>query len=448
MGMKAKIKETITLFFSAVQTGKIYAEKHPKSLEVTEDAFRILKEGFKDNIEFVIGIVDDELAWEGEVFFDLSKKLRSVIHYLKDRNIERIYIHQALTLEEMRKFISLLSSSKGEFQRDSHKLLTQHGVSNIRTSKIKDIDLDQLRSRDDWTKMQELYNNALDTIGSTVDNVVEGKAVANLDIRFDMLNMLDFFMGRHQELITLISVRKKDMITFAHLCNVAILSMHLGSRMGFNKDDVLDLGIASLFHDVGKIAISSRILKKKSKLDDEEFRKMREHPLSGSKILSKYIDTLGIIPVVVAYEHHRRYDLQGYPQVEYPKKPHMASLIVSLCDVYDALAQRRTYKKDYPPNKIYEIMSDEKGKLFDPELFDKFFSYLGVWPVGTIVQLTDSRIAVVREINEEDIFGPRVEIVSSVGKDAFLDMSDKKLKIKIDKALNPFGKGKEFIKTI
>jgi len=242
-----------------------------------------------------------------------------------------------------------------------------------------------------------------------------------------MLNMLDFFMGRHQELITLISVKKKDMITFAHLCNVAILSMHLGSRLGFNKDDVMELGV---------------------KLDDEEFRKMREHPLFGSRILSNYIDSLGIIPVVVAYEHHRRYDLQGYPQVDYPKRPHVASLIVSLCDVYDALAQRRTYKKDYPPNKIYEIMSEEKGKLFDPELFDKFYANLGVWPVGTIIQMSDSRIAVVREINEEDIFGPRVEIVSSVGRGEFLDMSDKKQKIKIAKALNPFGKGKEFMPCI
>jgi len=446
--MKARIKESITQFFSAVQTGKIYAENHPRSLEVTESAFHSLQEIFRDTTELVIGIVDDELAWEEEVFFDLSKKLRSVIFYLKDRNIERIYIHQALTLEELRTFISLLSSAKGEFQRNSEQLLTRHGVRHISTSKIKDIDLDQLRNRDDWDKMQEMYDSALDTIKGTIENVAEGKSVDNLDIRFDMLNMLDFFMGRHQELVTLISVRKKDMITFAHMCNVAILSMHLGSRLGFTKDDVLDLGVGSLFHDIGKIAISSRILKKKGKLDDEEFRKMREHPLFGAKILVKYMDTLGIIPVVIAYEHHRRFDLQGYPKVEFPKRPHVASLIVSLCDVYDALAQRRTYKKDFPPNKIYEIMVEERGKLFDPELFDQFYSSLGVWPVGTIVQLTDSRIAVVREINEEDIFGPRVEIVSSVGKGSFLDMADTKQKIAIDKALNPFGRGKEFITTI
>jgi len=87
--MKDRIKETISVFFSAVQTGKIYAENHPESLEVTENAFRSMGEIFQNTIELVIGIVDDELAWEDEVFFDLSKKLRSVIYYLKDRNIER-----------------------------------------------------------------------------------------------------------------------------------------------------------------------------------------------------------------------------------------------------------------------------------------------------------------------------------------------------------------------
>ena len=218
------------------------------------------------------------------------------------------------------------------------------------------------------------------------------------------------------------------------------------------EDENLDKNIKALMQKNKKLEQEIKRLRQieaeKGKLDDEEFRKMREHPLIGSKILAKYIDSLGIIPVVVAYEHHRRYDLQGYPKVEYPRKPHVASLIVSLCDVYDALAQRRTYKKDYPPNKIYEIMVEEKGKLFDPELFDQFYSSLGVWPVGTLVQLTDSRIAVVREINEEDIFGPRIEIVSSVGQGDFLDMADKQQKVKIDKALNPFGKGKEFIKTI
>jgi len=446
--MQAEVKHAINLFFSAIQTGKLYASNHPKSLEITDSAFQSLGKVFKEQREFVIGIVNNELAWEGEVFFDLSKKLRSVIYYLTDRNIERIYIHQALTLEEMRRFISLLSSAKGELEKDSEKYLRLQGIKYIRTSKIKDIALDQLSSRDDWDRMGGMYNTALDTIGDSVNKALNGKEFDHLDLRFDMLNMLDYFMGRHQELITLVSVRDKDFITYAHLCNVAILSMHLASRMGFAKDDVLDLGIAALFHDIGKIAISTQILQKKSKLDQEEFQKMQEHPLIGAKILTKYSESLGTIPIVVAYEHHRRYDLMGYPKVNYPRKPHQASLIVSLCDVYDALAQRRTYKKDYPPNKIYKIMSEEKGKLFDPELFDQFFSSMGVWPIGTLVSLSDGSIAVIRELDEKDIFRPRVEIISDPKQGEFLDLSNSKTKITIKKALNPFGEGKKYIDRI
>lgn len=446
--MLAEVKNAISLFFSAIQTGKLYTSNHPKCLEITDSAFHGLRRMFKEQREFVIGIVNNELAWEGEVFFDLSKKLQSVIYYLTDRNIERIYVHQALTLEEMRKFISLLSTAKGELQRDSEKYLLLQGIKYIRTSKIKDISLDQLSSRDDWNKMGGMYNTALDTIGDSYNKILEGKGFEHLDLRFDMLNMLDFFMGRHQELITLVSVRDKDLITYAHLCNVAILSMHLASRMGFAKDDVLDLGIAALFHDIGKIAISTEILQKKSKLDQEEFQRMQEHPQTGAKLLTKYSESLGTIPIVVAYEHHRRYDLMGYPQVNYPRKPHQASLIVSLCDVYDALAQRRTYKKDYPPNKIYKIMNEEKGKLFDPELFDQFFTSLGVWPVGSLVALNDGNIAVVRELDDMDIFRPRVEIISEPNQGEFLNLSDPQTKATIKKALNPFGEGKKYIDRI
>lgn len=100
---------------------------------------------------------------------------------------------------------------------------------------------------------------------------------------------------------------------------------------------------------------------------------MKEHPVLGSILLQGYRDALGILPAVVAFEHHLRYDLKGYPKVAYIRPPHVASQMVSLCDVYDALAQKGSYKEDFPPEKIYQTMFLERGKLFDAALFDRFF---------------------------------------------------------------------------
>jgi putative nucleotidyltransferase with HDIG domain len=259
---------------------------------------------------------------------------------------------------------------------------------------------------------------------------------------------MESFMGRHQEIMSLIAIKNKDLLTYVHLMNVAILAMHLTAKLGYSKDNVLDVGIAALFHDVGKIHISSEILTKKSKLNEREFSKIKDHTVLGARILTEYSDTMGILPAVVAFEHHLRYDLAGYPKVTYQKKPCIASFIVSICDVYDALAQKRTYKNDTPPNEIYQIMIKDRSKLFHPEILDRFFEVTGVWPVGTIVYLTDKSIAVVREVNEDDIFRPKVEVISPSEKRRFIDMEAEKEKIEIKSPLNPFAEGVEYLDAV
>ena len=105
--------------------------------------------------------------------------------------------------------------------------------------------------------------------------------------------------------------------------------------------------------------------------------------------------------------------------------------------MYDALSQRRSYKNDYPPNMIYDLMMREKGRAFEPQLLDKLFKIIGVWPVGTIVRLSDGRIAVVREENEDDIFSPKVEVISPLDKKETIDLKKEEAKIKIERSLNP-----------
>ena len=441
-------KKAVVQLLSAVQTGKLYTNTHPKFHEAIENSYNSLKESLETRTELVIGMVDEELACEDEIYFDLSQRFKSSIIYFLERNIEKIFIHKAFDKDELSKFVSLLSTSKKELQTDAQKFLALQGIRNIKTGRIKDYSLLQMDGTDDWQALRKLYDTSIDAYAQAMDNVLNLEEVDGLDLRFNLLNVMENFMGRHQEIMNLIEIKRKDLLTFVHLLNVSILAMHLSSKLGLTKEDVLDVGVAALFHDVGKIYVSSKILRKKSSLTEREFTKIKDHTILGSRILCEYRDSLGHLPAVVAFEHHLRYDLSGYPKLTHLKKPYIASFIVSICDVYDALAQRRTYKKDSPPNKIYETMTEEKGKLFHPQILERFFEVIGVWPVGTIVSLNDQSVAVVREINESDIFRPRVEVISPIQKKRFVDLEKKKRKFKIEKALNPFGKGKEFINFV
>jgi hypothetical protein len=113
--------------------------------------------------------------------------------------------------------------------------------------------------------------------------------------------------------------------------------------------------------------------------------------------------------------------------------------------VYDALYQKRNYKNNYSPDLIYDIMLKEKEKAFDPKLLDKFFSIMGVWPVGAVVALSDKRIAVVRDENEDDIWSPKVQIISPADDKRVIDLKETKNDLKIEYALNPWGEGKEYL---
>lgn len=445
--MLNKRKKALIHLFSAMQTAMLYSKDHPLFLKTIEKSYKSLKEALENKAEIVVGMVDEELACEEEIYFDLSRKLRSSILYLLDRNIEKIYIHKALNRDELGEFVALLASSKNELSKDSQKVLALHGIRNIKTGKIKDY-LFLIKGTEGWQVMQKLYESSVDSYVQSVASVLNLEEVDYIDLRFNLLNVMENFAGRHQEIMSLMEIKKKDLLTYVHLMNVSILSMHLSAKLGYSKDNVLDVGTAALFHDIGKMYISSEILKKKSKLTEREFSKIKDHAILGARILNEYTDTMGILPAIIAFEHHLRYDLTGYPQVTYQKKPSTASYIVSICDVYDALAQRRTYKKDSPPNEIYEIMIKDRGKLFHPEILDRFFEVTGVWPVGTIVSLSDNSTAVVREVNEQDIFRPKVEIISPAAKKRFVDIEMEKEKINIVAPLNPFGEGKKYLDSV
>lgn len=444
--MRDKVKSCFIYLMNTIQAGKIYSENHPKFKEYIERLYAVLEEILEGRKELTLGIVKGELAWENEIFFNLTQKLGPLIAFLEESRIERIIFQQGLRFEELHGFAVFLARTRRLDKVDEQEYFNLHGIQNIRAGRLRALvkgetpegAVDEIRIK---------YENSIQSVSHSLNQVLNEEEIDYLDLRFNVLSLMEDFVGRHQDLLSLVAVKEKDLATFAHLLNVTLLSMFFASKLEFPKDDVLDLGIAALYHDVGKLGISLGILKKRTKLAEQEYIQIRDHPVLGAKILDGYKETLGILPVIVAFEHHVRYDQTGYPKLAYPKKPHPASMMVSICDVYDALALKRSYKKDYPPDKIYEIMNLEKGKMFDPQLLDKFFRFMGIWPVGTIVALSDGRVAIVREVHEADPRGPTVEVIDPQERKETIDLSKTK-ELRVTEALNPHGKGKKYLPLI
>jgi len=441
-----KIELFLKNLMSSWQTARIYSIEHRRFIESLEKTYSGLCDALGGQDELVIGILEGELASGDNIFFELSRRIIQPITHLKKIGIERIVFRKGVTKEELAKFISFLIAPVEEAQHTPQEYISAAGIRNIKAGKIKAPAGDS--SAQSETKKTEFiyYKGCLDRLSQALDTLVNNDRIEHLSLKFIANNIMENLKGSYQVFSKFRQTKGYDAATFIHLLNVSILSIYFSHKLGFSRDDCLDIGIAGLFHDIGKLYIAKKILQKKDKLSEEEFDKVKSHTVLGAEILLKHVDDLTALPVVVAFEHHLQYDLKGYPKISFPRKLHIASLIIMICDVYDALVQRRSYKRDYSPEMIYEVMIKGKGKKYEPNLLDSFFKAMGVWPKGTIVRLSDGRIGVVRKENDDDIFSPVVEVISEASRERI----DIKVRsdIKIKQSLNPLSDGKDYLDLI
>ncbi|NPV82055.1 MAG: hypothetical protein HPY46_00490 [Candidatus Aminicenantes bacterium] len=174
--MRDKVKLCFLLLMNAIQAGKIYSEDHPKFREFIDRLFASLRELLEHRQELILGVVSGELAWEEEIFFELSQKLRTLVGFLEENRIERIVFSQGLQLEELRKFIVLLSRPRRSTQADEKELLSLEGFQNIRAGRLRAM----VRNGDSAWESDELrkkYLGSVKAVSQSLNLVLEEQEV-------------------------------------------------------------------------------------------------------------------------------------------------------------------------------------------------------------------------------------------------------------------------------
>jgi HD-GYP domain-containing protein (c-di-GMP phosphodiesterase class II) len=251
-------------------------------------------------------------------------------------------------------------------------------------------------------------------------------------------SMVDMVLREESTLVGLTTLRSYDEYTYNHSVNVCILSLTVGQRLGYSKRSLCELGMATLFHDIGKIGIPNEILSKPSEFTPEEWKIMRKHPVHGVKTLlrMKGLHEQSVRMMMVAFEHHLNYDQSGYPRLMSPRKISLFGRIASIADCYDALTSARVYnRKPQVPDRALSYMLQKSGTAFDPILMKVFVNAVGIYPVGTLVQLTTGELGVVMMTNPNPgkVNLPKVKVVTDwAGNETdgdLLDLSDDKRRI-------------------
>ncbi|MFZ3576750.1 HD-GYP domain-containing protein [Virgibacillus sp. DJP39] len=222
--------------------------------------------------------------------------------------------------------------------------------------------------------------------------------------------LLDEVMNRDDALSLLADVFVTDDYIFQHSLNVTIYALAIGTELKLSKEKLVQIGVGSMLHDVGKIFIDPKILKKPSGLSDVEYETIKNHTQYGYDFLRKQHN----LPLVVAHcalQHHERLDGTGYPRGIKGEDMHAYAKIIAVADVFDAVTSNRSYREAMLPHEGLEILYAGAVNLFDKELVEAFKRSVAVYPNGLTVELSDNRLGVVVKQHKHLCDRPVIRII-------------------------------------
>ncbi|TQV74736.1 HD-GYP domain-containing protein [Aliikangiella marina] len=267
----------------------------------------------------------------------------------------------------------------------------------------------------EFNSAKQSYTYAKLTAKNIMEGIRIGRTIDINECRKAVDQIVDSIIRNSNALVWLSKLKSKDEYTAEHAINVCILSVAFARYLGFEEKEIRKVGLCGLLHDVGKAKIPDEILLKEGRFTDDEFELMKSHSLLGRDLLMTMPD-IDLIAIDVAYCHHERPDESGYPRgLKRHQIPYYAMLI-AITDAYDAITSSRCYDDGRSSMEALDIIYKNRGRQFDEELALEFIKCIGVYPPGSIVEMTNGEVGIVIATNPEVKLRPRLVIVLDENK--------------------------------
>ncbi|OGU02459.1 MAG: hypothetical protein A2W29_07525 [Gemmatimonadetes bacterium RBG_16_66_8] len=405
-------RELLVTMYAALRSLKLY----PLENEAVQRALDELTQSAKALLQVEEEL---ELRLSGEFIFVNSTRLRldldnyasfsHVLSVLRHSGVGIVRVDDAVDRREWQVFVSLLLSF-GARDATTNKLyelqqaLVQGNVGHI----LVEPPVESEEEIEDEEQAKEVakrtYEQSVAVTKEVVSSIRMGRVASVKKVKRAVQGIVDQVLSNETSLMGLTTIRDYDEYTFTHSVNVCIFSVAIGRRLGLSKLQLYDLGLAALFHDVGKSRVPVEILNKTGSLTDEEWRVMQAHPWLG--VLTLFgLRGYGEIPyrgMIVAFEHHMKTDLTGYPKTIRPRKLSVFSKIVAVADGFDAATTRRSYQTTpIQPDQVLREMWTNPRRGLDAVLVKAMINLLGVYPVGTCVILDTYEVGIVHAANSD-----------------------------------------------
>ncbi len=422
--LRRRGRDYVVSLYGALRAIKLYPAEHTAVQKTLEELSQLSEEILDREREL-------DLRISGEFLFLNATRLRLdltnyasfgyLLRLCKASGIGSLKVYAGASSRAWLVFLSMLEEQSDESPANRLYEITER----LSQTDIKDIEVLPPIDEDDSEFSEEAkkaasrtYNQSVAVTREVINSVRMGRTPSIKKIKRVVQGIVDQILNEETSLIGLTAIRDYDEYTFTHSVNVCIFAVALGRRLGLTKIQLFDLGLSALMHDIGKSRVPLGFLHKSEELSEDEWIRIAAHPWLGVLTLFQLRgqqEDVSYRAMTVAYEHHMRTDLSGYPKPVRQRSMSMTSRIVAVVDGYDAATTRRVYQTTpYTPSAVLQEMRDNPKRGLDQIVVKAFINLLGIYPVGTLVVLDTFELAVVYAANPrpDALSRPIVKIVS------------------------------------
>jgi HD-GYP domain-containing protein (c-di-GMP phosphodiesterase class II) len=414
-------RKVLSAFYAALRSLKLYPLENSAVQRTLDDLHQLLSSLVQEEGGMELRIVGDFFFLnETRLRLDLSNysTFGSFARALTEHGIGALEILPGINRAEWAPFLSLLLREPGEVDPYETFMYAMAGapILHIQVLPAKEVREPELEE-EALHAAKRTYAQSVQVAKEALTDVRIGRAVNVRKVKRAVQGIVDQVLSNEPSMITMTTLRDYDEYTFTHSVNVSIFSVVIGQRLGLDKIQLYELGLGALFHDLGKSRIDIAIINKPAGLDEAEWFELQQHPIEGMLALF-HLQGFSDVPyrqMLLAYEHHMRIDLSGYPKNRRARNPTLFSRIVAVADSFDAGTSIRSYQyRPSPPDLVLREMRDNPSRGMDTLLVKALINATGVYPVGTLAILDTFEMAVVTGVQRDlgRLHQPVVRVIS------------------------------------
>lgn len=353
----------ITLIAAAVTMRSLYPGNHPRLAQAVSHLLIALHDALehqkRDSVTFLI--VGEDLVVDQQVFRKSTLSQRQFVQLLTRRGIERLTLAAGLTEEETHAVLTALAVGH-PIENTAHVI-----YGRVRVTMDEDP-----TNQGEKRERRELEPDQLNVVREAFKRFRTDKKLPIEEMEKLVWGFIDSLSRSTRSILPLAKLKEHDEYTFVHSVNVSLLVLGQAKSFGIDGPMLHAFGLAALVHDIGKLMVPLTVLNHPGKLEGEHWSIMQSHAEQGAWYLSE-MENSPPMSVLVAYEHHLRYDGKpAYPVLRTPRQPSLVSRMTSIADAYDAMSTVRPYQQPLMRAAALEILKKRAESFYDPLLVANF----------------------------------------------------------------------------